>query len=121
MEHFVDPTILPFVLKSAVFWVRKHYSDIVIRSHSIATHYVPLGLSVSHKLPCPVLISPLPVPPLPRLTTTAGLRKPKLQKVQQSVRESSGHEAAEIGLGWNGIGGRKLIGNDSKCLEGGNF
>lgn len=43
------------------------------------------------------------------------------KNVQQSVRDFIGHEAAEIGLGWNSGGGGKLMENDSKCLEGGRF
>lgn len=48
-------------------------------------------------------------------------QKLKLRKVQEFVKESSGHKAAEIRLGWSGIGGWKLIESDSVCLEGRNF
>lgn len=62
---------------------------------------VSVSLSVYHRLSCPVLFHVL----LSHFYKNSRTQKPKLQKVQQSVRESSGHEAAEIGLGWNGIGG----------------
>ena len=59
----------------------------------------------------------LTVPPLPLSEVTAGLRN-------QSCKRSSNLSESPVAkrqLKLDGGGGGKLIENDSKCLEGGNF
>lgn len=132
------PQDFPIYLNRQLFWAHNYSATLISRSNCIVTHYVSwqlpfddylsiwgtpwvcLLLHITQSLPTNYLVSHFQFL-LSHVYKNNRTQKTKLQKVQQSVRESSGHKAAEMELAWDGIGGWKLIGNDSKCLEGGHF
>lgn len=101
-----------FYSNPSCFFVVSFWWLFVLLRASLCLHVTPECLPQT-LMSSPVLSSSMS-------TKIAWLRNQSCKR-SGNLSESGGHEAAEIGLGWSGIGGLKLIGNDSKCLEGGNF